>query len=80
MTTVTAERAEDAVKKIVSIALGVSIASLKTTDSLILDLGADSLDILDIVMDIEKEFDIEIDDEVAAKFSTVGDLINFVLE
>ncbi len=79
MTTTTTDRAEDAVKKIVSIALGVSIASLKTTDNLILDLGADSLDILDIVMDIEKEFDIEIDDEVAAKFSTVGDLINHVV-
>ncbi len=79
MNTATADRAEDAVKKIVSIALGVSIASLKTTDNLILDLGADSLDILDITMDIEKEFDIEIDDEVAAKFSTVGDLINHVV-
>lgn len=79
MTTTTTDRAEDAVKKIVSIALGVSIASLKTTDNLILDLGADSLDILDITMDIEKEFDIEIDDEVAAKFSTVGDLINHVV-
>lgn len=79
MTTTTTERAEDAVKKIVSIALGVSIASLKSTDSLVLDLDADSLDILDITMDIEKEFGIEIDDDVAAKFRTVGDLINFVL-
>lgn len=79
MTTATTARSEDAVKKIVSIALGVSIASLKTTDSLILDLGADSLDILDIVMDIEREFGVEIDDDVAAKFSTVGDLVNFVL-
>lgn len=79
MTTTTAERTEDAVKKIVSIALGVSIASLKLTDSLVLDLDADSLDILDIVMDLEREFDIEIDDETAARFRTVGDLIEHVL-
>lgn len=79
MTTTTAERTEDAVKKIVSIALGVSIASLKLTDSLVLDLDADSLDILDITMDIEREFGIEIDDESAAAFRTVGDLINHVV-
>lgn len=76
MTTTTTDRAEDAIKKIISIALGVSIASLKLSDSLVLDLDADSLDILEIVMDIEKEFGIEIEDDVAAKFATVGDLIN----
>jgi len=79
MTTTTAERTEDAVKKIVSIALGVSIASLKLTDSLVLDLDADSLDILDITMDLEREFDIEVSDEAAEKFRTVGDLIEHVL-
>jgi acyl carrier protein len=78
MSATVAERTEDAVKKIVSIALGVSIASLKLTDSLVLDLDADSLDILDITMDLEKEFDIEIDDETAAAFRTVGDLIDYV--
>lgn len=79
MSATVAERAEDRIKKIVSISLGVSVADLKPTDHLITDLGADSLDILDITMDIEREFDIEIDDDVAAGFRTVGDLINHVL-
>lgn len=78
MTAVTT-RAEDRIKKIVSISLGVSVADLKATDHLILDLGADSLDIAEIVTDIEKEFDIEVSDESAEKFRTVGDLLNFVL-
>lgn len=78
MSTVTAERAEDRIKRIVSISLGVSIADLRPTDSLVADLGADSLDILDITMDIEREFGIEIDDDAAADFRTVGDLINHV--
>lgn len=71
-------RAEDRIKKIVSISLGVSVADLKATDHLILDLQADSLDILDITMDIEREFDVEIDDDAAAAFRTVGDLIEHV--
>lgn len=77
MTAVTT-RAEDRIKKIVSISLGVSIADLRPAHHLILDLGADSLDILDITMDIEREFDIEIDDDAAAAFRTVGDLIEHV--
>jgi acyl carrier protein len=79
MTTTTTERAEDRVKRIVSIALGVSIADLKLTDRLVDDLSGDSLDIFEIVMDLEKEFDLEISDDVASKFSTVGDLINHVI-
>jgi acyl carrier protein len=52
---------------------------VKSTDSLVLDLDADSLDVFEIVMDLETEFGIEIDDDAAAKFATVGDLINHVL-
>lgn len=77
MNTATADRAEDRIKKIVSISLGVSFADLKSTDRLVDDLGADSLDILEIVMDVEKEFDVEIEDESAAKIKTVRDLIEF---
>jgi acyl carrier protein len=73
---ITADPTTAPVLRIVSISLGVSIADLKLTDSLV-DLGADSLDILEIVMDIEKEFDVEIPDETAAKFRTVRDLIDF---
>ncbi|MGX6999871.1 acyl carrier protein [Caballeronia sp. KNU42] len=76
MPTTTSERAEDQVKRIVSIALGVSFASVKTTDSLVLDLNADSLDVYEIILDLEKAFDIEIPDDT--KFITVGDLIEHV--
>ncbi|MFC4322587.1 acyl carrier protein [Litchfieldia salsa] len=42
------------------------------------DLGADSLDVVELVMEIEDEFDIEIDDEEAEKFITVGDVVTYV--
>ena len=44
------------------------------------DLGADSLDIADIVMSIEEEFDIEVPDEDAEKFQTVTDIVKYVEE
>jgi acyl carrier protein len=78
MSTTTADRTVEAVKKIISINLGVSIADLKATDSLVADLDADSLDILEITMDIELEFGIEIDDEVERGFKTVGQIIDYV--
>jgi len=47
-------------------------------NSNIVDAGADSLDAVEIVMEIEEEFEIEIPDEDADKFKTVGDIINYV--
>lgn len=47
-------------------------------DSLLEDLGADSLDLVDIVMGIEDEFGMEVPDDAIEKFSTVGDIVDFV--
>lgn len=50
-----------------------------TTDSLIVeDLGADSLDAIDIVMSVEDEFGIEVPDEIVEKMESVGDIVTFV--
>ena len=60
--------------------LGVSTDEIKPDASFIDDLGADSLDIVELVMLIEKEFDIEIPDEDAEKISTVQDAVDYITE
>ena len=56
-------------------------ADTVTMESLVMeDLGADSLDVVDIVMSIEDEFEIEVPDEVIENVKTVGDIIKFVEE
>lgn len=56
-------------------------ADAVTMDSLVMeDLGADSLDVVDIVMSIEDEFEIEVPDEVIENVKTVGDIVKFVEE
>lgn len=50
-----------------------------TKDSLLIeDLGADSLDAIDIVMSVEDEFKLEVPDEIIEKIETVGDMLNFI--
>lgn len=52
-----------------------------TMDSLLVDdLGADSLDAIDIVMSVEDEFKVEVPDEIIEKIATVGDIVNFIEE
>lgn len=69
------------VKGIIAEQLGVSDTSVITTDtSLMKDLEADSLDAVEIIMAIEDEFDIEIPDEDAEKFLSIGDIIKYVEE
>lgn len=52
-----------------------------TMDSLLVDdLGADSLDAIDIVMSVEDEFKVEVPDEIIEKIATVGDIVNFIDE
>lgn len=51
-----------------------------TADTMLEDLGADYLDLVDIVMDLEDEFDVEITDETLEGFSTVGDIVSFIEE
>ena len=71
---------EQKVKSIIAEQLGVSEDEIKTTSSFIEDLGADSLDIVELVMAMEEKFEIEIPDEDAEKIQTVRDAINYIQE
>lgn len=66
------------VAKIIEEQLGVDQEKIKPEASFIDDLGADSLDIVELVMAMEEEFDIEIPDEDAEKLKTVGDVTNYL--
>ena len=70
----------DKVKKIVVEHLGVDEDKVTETASFIDDLGADSLDTVELVMAFEEEFAIEIPDEAAEKIQTVKDAIDFINE
>ena len=72
------ENIEQRVKKIVAEQLGVNEAEVKNESSFQEDLGADSLDIVELVMALEEAFGTEIPDEEAEKFKTVQDIISFV--
>lgn len=65
-------------KDLIAASLGVSMDDIEPGDSFIDDLGADSLDIVELVMLIEKEFSIEIPDEDAEKIATVQDSIDYI--
>ena len=69
---------EDRVKKIVSEQLGVALDEVQNDSSFVDDLGADSLDTVELVMALEEEFDLEIADEDAEKISTVNDAIEYI--
>lgn len=68
------------VKKIVVEHLGVEESKVSEGASFIDDLGADSLDTVELVMAFEEEFSVEIPDDAAEKIQTVGDAINFIKE
>ena len=69
---------EERVKKIVVEHLGVEEAKVTANASFVDDLGADSLDTVELVMAFEKEFDIDIPDEEAEKLRTVGDAMKYL--
>jgi len=69
---------EERVKKIVVEQLGVSEDGVKNESSFVDDLGADSLDTVELVMALEEEFDTEIPDEEAEKISTVQTAIDYI--
>jgi acyl carrier protein len=71
---------EERVTEIIAEQLGVSKEEVVPEASFIDDLGADSLDIVELVMAMEEEFDIEIPDEDAEKIQTIGDAISYVRE
>lgn len=69
---------EQRVKKIVAEQLGVNEAEIKNESSFVDDLGADSLDTVELVMALEEEFETEIPDEEAEKITNVQQAINYV--
>lgn len=69
---------EDRVKKIIIDQLGVSADEVKPEASFVDDLGADSLDLTELIMAMEEEFDLEIDDEEAQKLLKVKDAVDYV--
>ncbi|MCI4453595.1 MAG: acyl carrier protein [Thermodesulfobacterium sp.] len=71
---------ETRVKEIIADQLGVEIEKLRDDANFVQDLGADSLDVVELIMAFEEEFGIEIPDEDAEKIRTVGDVINYLKE
>ena len=74
----TQEEIFEKVKGIIVEQLGVTETSVTTDASFIDDLGADSLDIVELIMALEEEFDTEIPDEDAEKVVTVGDVVDYI--
>ena len=71
---------EEKVKDIIVEQLGVNPEQVTPTASLIEDLGADSLDTVELVMAFEEEFGVEVPDEDAEKLQTVGDVVKYIEE
>ena len=69
---------KDQVIAVIAEQLGMDVDEVTMEKSIVEDLGADSLDVVELVMAFEEEFDVEIPDEDAEKLSTVGDAIKYV--
>ncbi|HPX03172.1 MAG TPA: acyl carrier protein [Synergistaceae bacterium] len=72
------EEVQAKLKEIVMDRLNAEEEQIKPEASFVEDLGADSLDIVELIMGIEEEFDIEIPDEDAEKLTTVGEAMNYI--
>ncbi len=73
-----ANASEEKIKSIIAEQLGVKPEEVTPQASFIDDLGADSLDTVELIMALEEEFNIEIPDEDAEKMTTVGDAIKYI--
>ena len=71
---------EEKIKDIIAAQLGVKKEDVKPDSSFVDDLGADSLDTVELVMALEEEFGIEIPDEDAEKMTTVGEAVKYINE
>ena len=69
---------EERVKKIIAEKLGVDLSEVVPEASFVNDLGADSLDLVELIMTMEEAFEMEISDEAAEKLVTVKDAIDFI--
>lgn len=68
------------VKKIITEQLGIDEKEIKLESAFIEDLGADSLDIVELIMAMESEFDMEIEDDEVEDISTVEDVVDYIKE
>lgn len=66
------------VKNIIEEQLGIDVSEINEDSAFIEDLGADSLDIVELIMAFESEFDLEIDEDEVENISTVGDVVNYI--
>ncbi len=73
-----AEATESRVKEIIINELGVEAEKVTDDASFVEDLGADSLDTVELVMELEEEFDVNIPDDAAEKIQTVGQAVDFI--
>ena len=78
MRPMSSEEVFDKVKEIIVEQLGVAETAITPDASFIDDLGADSLDIVELIMALEEEFDLEIPDADAEKVVTVGDVVDYI--
>ncbi|HHT68907.1 MAG TPA: acyl carrier protein [Firmicutes bacterium] len=74
------EKIFEKVKTIVVEQLGIGYGDVTPDASFVEDLGADSLDVVELVMALEEEFDLKITDEEAAKIATVRDAVEYITE
>lgn len=68
----------DKVKELIAEQLDVDADTVTVTSNIQDDLGADSLDVVDLVMSLEEEFDMEIPDKAVANIKTVGDIVKYI--
>jgi acyl carrier protein len=68
------------VKEIIARQLDVDVENIQMESKLVDDLKADSLDVVELIMDLEQEFDLEIPDEALPKINTVGDIVSYIEE
>lgn len=72
------KKIEKVIKKIIADQLGMDVEEIRNDMSYVDDLGADSLDIVELIMSLEEEFEVEVPDEDAEKLLTVQDTLDYV--
>mgnify|MGYP001018575630 FL=1 len=68
----------ETVRDVIADQLSIETDKIEMDSTFIDDLGADSLDVVELIMSLEEEFDMEVPDEEAEKIDTVGDVVNYI--